>query len=386
MGAWVSVRLNDVHDCMTEDSPLLSSFFKTQRAARQLRAPHRDVWWADRALDWERAEVQEHFMKLVREQLTTLDLDGLELDWMRFVYHFRPGRELAGGRAITEWIRQVRRECDAAAVRLGHPVQLAVRVPSRPETARRCGMDGVAWAREGLVDLVVPTPFWASSDFDMPMVEWRRLLEGTGAQLAGALEIRYQPVPNGPAIMMTPELSAALAVTVLHGGADHVYLFNYFPGGHGLAKDWGMPRFDRVVRAMQSLPTLAALGRRHAVTFHDVRAPGEPADAALPATDTGKDFQWPPGCAIRVQTGPKPEPGRKVELELEFDPASLPPEKLKIYVNSALCIRKTGGTAAVQTYEVPAEAVADEAQLVEVIGTEPGKCVIVRVELTVAPA
>lgn len=383
IGAWVSVRMNDVHDCMTEDTPLLSTFFKAQRAARQLRAPHRAAWWADHGLDWERADVQEHYFKLVCEQLETLDLDGLELDWMRFVYHFRPGRELAGGRAITAWMRRVRAECDKAEQRLGHRVMLGVRVPSRPETARRAGMDGVAWAREGLVDLVVPTPFWATSDFDMPMQEWRRLLDGTTAQLAGGLEIRYQPVPNGPATMMSAEHAAALALTVLHGGADQVYLFNYFPSGHSVVNDWGLGRFEAVVRAMRSAGALAALPRRHAVTFHDVRAPGEPADAALPAGDTGKDFQWPPGFAFRVQTGPKPAAGRKVEVHLEFDSASTGQDQLKVYANSRLLAPASTTQASVRAYVIPVEAMEDEAQVVEIVGAEPAKCSIVRVEIVV---
>lgn len=384
IGAWVSVRMNDVHDCMTEDTPLLSTFFKAQRAARQLRAPHRDAWWADRGLDWERADVQEHYFKLVCEQLETLDLDGLELDWMRFVYHFRPGRELAGGRAITAWMRRVRAECDKAEKRLGHRVMLGVRVPSRPETARRAGMDGVAWAREGLVDLVVPTPFWATSDFDMPMQEWRRLLDGTGAQLAGGLEIRYQPMPNGPAAMMSAEHAAALALAVLHGGADQVYLFNYFPSGHSVVKDWGLGRYEEVIRAMRSVEALAALPRRHAITFHDVRAPGEPADNALPAGDTGKDFQWPPGFAFRVQTGPKPGPGRKVELHLEFDTASTGQDKLKVFANSRQLTPVSSAQPPVLAYAIPVEAMEDEAQVLEVVGAEPAKCSIVRVEIMVS--
>ena len=50
---------------------------------------------------------------------------------MRFAYHFRPGHELAGGRVITAWMWRVRAECDRAGKRLGHPVRLGVRVPSR---------------------------------------------------------------------------------------------------------------------------------------------------------------------------------------------------------------------------------------------------------------
>lgn len=383
MGAWVAMRMNDVHDCLTEESPLLSTFYKEQRAAKKLRARHRGKWWAEMGLDWERPEVQEHFFKLVQELLTTLDLDGIEIDWMRFVYHFRAGRELAGGRAVTAWLKRVRALCDETARRLGHPVQLGVRVPSRPETARRSGLDAVAWAREGIVDLVVPTPFWSTTDFDLPINEWRRLLDGTKAQLAGGLEIRYQPVPNGPAKMMTPELTAGLALTVLHGGADQVYLFNYFPGGHELAKEWGMEQFNRVVGAMRSADELAKLPRIHAVTYRDTRAPGEPADAALPVGDHGGDFQWPPGCQIRVQTGPKPAAGRTVELVLEFSAETVAPGKLRVFVNTAACALKPGATGLALTYAVPAAILEDEAQVVEVIGDTPGSFKVVRVELSV---
>ncbi len=290
MGAWMSMRMNDVHGCMEQDSPLLSTFYKAQRAAGLLRNTYRDTSWADRSLNWERPEVQEHYFKLVCEQLERFDMDGLELDWMRFGYHFRPGRELVGRLVITDWMRRVKKECARAAERWGHPVKLGVRVPSRPETARKLGMDAVAWAKEGLVDVVAPSPFWSTCEFDIPMPEWRRLLEGTSVELVGSLEIRYQPIPNGPAVMMTPELAVGAALSVLHGGADQVYLFNYFPSLHGLTDSWGAETIDRVFHAMRDSSALEKSPRRHAITYRDVRAPGEPLDNALPATDLQMDM------------------------------------------------------------------------------------------------
>jgi hypothetical protein len=388
LGAWVSVRLNDLHDCLLEDSSLLSKFYKEQRAAGHLRATYRGgEWWADRALDWTRPEVQEHYFALVKEQLETLDLDGLELDWMRFVWHFRPGHELEGGKIITAWMRRVRAECDRAAARVGHPVLLGVRVPTRPETARRCGLDGVAWAREGLVDLVVPTPFWSTTDFDIPVVEWKRLLAGTRATLAPGIEIRYQPVPNGPAIMMSPELTAGAALPLLHGGADAVYLFNYdplpllrmeIPGTK--EQLWTLDSLTATFRALQSAQTLAAQPRLHAVTYHDIRAPGEPADAALPATDTRADFQWPPGCAVRLATGPKPM-SRACELRLEFSKETVAPEKLRLFVNSRECPPAPGASGLVRAYPLPETLLLDEAQVIEVISAPGTKFSLVRVEL-----
>jgi hypothetical protein len=372
IGAWVSVRMNDLHDCRLEDAPLLSSFYKDQRTRGLLRNPGVDLSWADHGLDWERPEVRDHYMALVREQLDTLDLDGLELDWMRFGYHFRPGHELEGGRVITAWMWKVRAECAAAARRLGHPVRLGVRVPERPDTARRCGLDAVAWARAGLVDLVVPTPFWSTCDFDMPIVEWRRLLEGTSAALAGGLEVRYQPVPNGPATTITAELATGAALAVLHGGADAVYLFNYMPGRTdpaapwtaGLANDWGLARYRRVVAAMASESALAGLPRTHAVTYRDFRAPGEPSDAALPAGWHGEDMPWPSGCAFRVATGPKPE--APSELRLGLAPRTVRPARLEVHVNGVRVAGRWNAETRVLSFALPAGILEDEAQVVQV--------------------
>ena len=55
----------------------------------------------------EQPEVREHYIKLVREVCTRYDMDGLELDFVRFWLYFRPGREHAGVNRLP------RRRCDS---------------------------------------------------------------------------------------------------------------------------------------------------------------------------------------------------------------------------------------------------------------------------------
>ena len=344
-----------------------------QRAAGKVRVPYRFTGWPDRALDWSRLDVQEHYMKFIREMLGSWDLDGIELDWMRFGYHFGIGRELEGGETLTQFIRDARRECQKAGRRLGRPLKLGVRVPSTPETARSLGMDGVAWARAGLIDLLVPTPFWATCEFDMPMPTWHRLLEGTQVTLAGGLEIRYQPSPGGPARMMTPELAAGAAMAVLAGGADLVYLFNYFASMH-LGDQWTKEQYDRTLNAMSSLDELDKLPRRHAVTYRDVRAPGEPADASLPASGNI--------LAFRLQTGPEPA-GRDVSVLLELEGEQVAAPELR--VNGTLCPAPQKQSDAVFVYPVPEKALADEAHVVEAAAPGGNPMKITRVEFAIGP-
>lgn len=364
IGAWATIRMNDLHDCTTEDSPLLSAFYKDQRARGLLRVPYRLSGWPEHALDWARPEVRDHYLALVREVLSFRGLEGLELDWMRFGWHFRIGREREGGEILTEWIREVRRLCDARGVRLG------CRVPSSPDTARMLGLDGVRWAREGLVDLVTPTPFWASCEFNMPMETWKRLLDGTGCELAGGLEVRCQQWPGGPFRMMTPELARGAATAVLDGGADHVYLFNYF--GRGQLDDlWTRPVYDETLRQMASLATLEPAARSHAVTFRDTTAPGEEYAPALPASG---------GLAVfRLRTGPKPV-GRAMRLVLELEATGdTPPAAPSVRVNATEC-PDPAREGNVLTYAIPEEARTEGETVVEATGAG-GR--IIRVEIEV---
>ncbi len=367
IGTWVSVRMNDLHDCHLEDSPLLSTFYKSHPELR--RVPYRFTGWPDRALNWSHEAVHDHYLKLILEILEFADLDGIELDWMRFGYHFGIGRELEGGKVLDRFIRRVRAECGKRGKKLG------VRVPSTPETARNLGLDGAAWAGAGLIDLLVPTPFWATCEFDMPIATWRKLTDGTSCELAGGLEVRYQPTRVGPAGMMTPELAAGAAMAVLAGGADHVYLFNYFASMH-LGQEWTKEQYDTTLAAMGSIEELDRLPRRHAVTYRDVRAPGEPEDDPLPATGTILPF--------RIQTGPRPV-DRKVEALIELPPGGEQSPAPSLRVNGTVCPEPASEGEAVFIYPVPQEALTDEVTVVEATSADGKPITTTRVELAIGP-
>jgi hypothetical protein len=371
ISAWISVRMNDLHDCDLPDSPLLSTFYKEHRD--WARVPYASGW-RDRALDWAQPKVREHYLKFIREILEIYDLDGLELDWMRFGYFFKVGHELEGGKILTEFIRQVRQEIAKAAKRLRHPVRLGVRVPSTPETARNLGLDGVAWAQAKLIDLLVVTPFWATSEFNMPMKTWRRLLEGTDVLLAGGLEVLYRPMPATKSIDMTPAQAAGAAMAALAGGADLVYLFNYFPE----SKPWPAEQFNETLRAMRDKDSLNRLARCHAITYRDVRSPGEPADDLLPATGNQ--------CAFQLQTGPKPT-RRKVEVLLELEASKgteLSPPSVR--VNGVQCHDPAKESATAFIYPVPDAALTDELHVIEAKAASGVTMKVVRVEFRIGAA
>jgi hypothetical protein len=299
---WISLRMNDCHENDIADHPFHGSFWKKNPQFRRQNCPG----YFATCLDYAHPEVRDLYKALIVETLDRYDIDGLELDFMREPYLFSAGKEAEGAPILTAWIRDVRKLTEAAAARRGHPVRLGVRVPSRPETAKAMGLEAIDWAKEGLIDLLVATPRWATTEFDMPLEQWRELLGTSKVTLAGGLEVLYRPCPGGEANTVSPELDRGAAAAVLSRGADTVYLFNHFQNGV-----WPPDVYRDLLKSMRSLDTLLKLPRSVGITYRDITGPGEAYQPPLPAA--GKEL------AFRMRPGPIPE-GRATSVLLEFAP------------------------------------------------------------------
>jgi hypothetical protein len=283
MGAWVSVRMNDLHNVDDERHYLHSAFWKAHPELR--RVPYRNEQ-RDRALDYLRPEVREHNLSFIREIAERYRFDGMELDWMRFGFHFAPGREAEGAAVLTAFHREVRKI-------LGPKRRVAVRVPSRPETARRLGMDAVRWAREGLVDIVTVTNFWRTVDNDMAVAVWRDLLPARVTLCAG-LELGLNAFPGSTAAGGRPfqtnsiETVRGSAAAYLAQGADRIYLFNYMDSQTAMDDNSTYPQ---LLRETGDANAMRGKTRRHVVTYQDTWAPGEKPAHKLPVeTEAGRWF------------------------------------------------------------------------------------------------
>ena len=219
---WLSMRMNDVHNVDDPNSFMHSSFWKENPQFR--RVTDRFDAWTDRAFDYGHEAVRDYHMAFIRELFERYDFDGLELDWMRFGYHFRPGHEEEGASLLTAFMAEVRRLADEHAARRGHPIRIGARVPSRPWTAKGLGMDAITWAQKGLIDLLVVTPFWASIETDMPIERWKELLGDSPVMLAAGLEVLIRPYPAASAgFTNNAETVRGAAASLLHRGADLIY-------------------------------------------------------------------------------------------------------------------------------------------------------------------
>ena len=281
---WLSMRMNDVHSVDEPDNFMHSSFWRSH--PEFWRVPHGSASpWVNRALNYAHAAVREHQLACVRELLERYDPDGLELDWMRFGYHLTPGREREDGAILTDFVREVRALTSDWSQKRKHAIRLGVRVPAHPDAASGLGMDAVRWASEGLVDLVVPCPFWSSSDFDIPVELWRERLGSVTDRvaLAPGIEHNARPWPGGAAVANDLASLRGFAASAYHRGADSLYLFNWMDSE---TRPVPASEYSRLLREGLSRQTVLAAPRRHLVCYRDTVPPGFPDGVQLPAEGT----------------------------------------------------------------------------------------------------
>jgi len=309
MKPWLSVRMNDCHVNNEADHLLLSDFFlKHQSLRRVMHHPYDNYF--NYCLDYGQEPARRHYLEYILECLETYDFDGLELDWMREIFCFKPGGESAGVAIINDFMRTVKQAVDAAAHKRGHAIALSVRLPHSPITALKLGFDVMTWMKEGLIDLVIPTPRWETTDTDMSLDFWKRLTEPYGVALAGGVELGIRPTPTALPLTQTIETLAGNAAVIFAGGADKVYFFNLMDAPIDNAQSRpDVPDFDYAPCSPKNYPTLlhqfgsleavSKLPRRHVVTFHDIEAVGIKKCAMLPVR-AGEDKVHQP---VRIENG-----------------------------------------------------------------------------------
>ncbi len=353
MSPWITLRMNDVHDQENVEHPIHGRFWYEHPEFWRQGA---DGYFA-RAFDFGHAEVRAYYMALVDETLERYDIDGLELDFLREPFLFSVGAEDQGRELLTDWMGQVRSRVDAAARHRGHPILLGIRTPSRADVSLAFGLDPLAWARAGWLDLLVVGPRWSTIEFDMPLDEWRQQLDGCDVTLAGCLEIlrgRHWTAPKRP---VTAAEARGAAAQVLAGGADAVYLFNYFQSADAttIPDAWTGDAYAETIHSLASLERITGLARCHCITFTDMAGPeGTPAHALqLPAQGTSLLFLLP--------TGPRPVDG-SAELRLEIAVEG-PDATPVVHINDSAPLVLASDTAAEQirrlVYRIPVGNLAD---------------------------
>ena len=216
---WLSFRMNDVHGSQSKSDPMASTFW---REHPEWHLGRDDSW--ENGLDYAQKPVRDRMAAYIREAVARYDIDGVELDFIRFPFYFRAGTEEKNAPLLTAFVREIRGICDAAARRRGHPVKIAVRLLPDPERAAKMGADAGTWAREGLVDVVVVCNMFGSIEYEYHLDDWRKLLGG-GVRLVAGTDNGI--VENGKRRVLNLDEYRRWIDLMRRNGADGVYFFNF---------------------------------------------------------------------------------------------------------------------------------------------------------------
>jgi hypothetical protein len=245
--------------------------------------------WA--AFDFGLKEVRDYYLGLVREACRRYDLDGIEFDWGRTPPFFRNNGR-ANAPVMTDFMRQVRKILDDAGQKRGKAILFATRVPDSSGWALSCGLDGPAWMKENLIDLLIAG--FGSQPFSFPLGEWVRLGHKHEIPVYGCIE-------NGLPEQGKTEVIRATAQRYWSTGADGIYLYNHF---YEDRRDYDLPGYTNNVAAKDTLYDL-----------------GDPARLRNLDKIFCVDWYCSPDLPIRFSTESGPSEG-SISFEIADDPTS----------------------------------------------------------------
>ena len=187
--------------------------------------------------DFAHEEVRRLRLETAIEACARYDVDGFEYDFMRCPGYFKYDELEENIPVMTQFIRDTRAALDEIGDQRGRPIGLSVRVPNTIAGARNLGLDVPTWIEERLVDIVVPSTFFAA-DLEEDISEWVELASDTPVLINPAIEEAYLAGHTGgiTRCFYNPPVFLPLSLEMIHGiaarhwrnGADGLYVFNWF--------------------------------------------------------------------------------------------------------------------------------------------------------------
>lgn len=323
------------HQRGPEASPLTAEFWRRNPRYRIGQDWPGSVF-AAHLLDYAHAEVRDRWLRIVADIAARFEVDGIELDFMRNPFFFRPAQVAAGRPLMTAFVREVRAALDEAGGRRGRYLGLAARCPTALTGCDAIGLDVETWVGAGLVDVLIPSPT-RTNKFETDLRPLAALRRGTGCQVLAGLDTampnqtweqtralqaedrRAAPAAadaehhlleasrhkregkRGVPEAMPLNLWRALAANAYLDGVDGIYVFNLWDqiARHGRHLDGTILRDGRTPEALARGDKLYALdfetvgngaGHPHAhlaqrASLPLALAPGQPAELRIKVAD-----------------------------------------------------------------------------------------------------
>ncbi len=220
--AFISIRMNDLHFTDTSEyfPSVKSEFWLTHPEYRMGDHPG---WHAAGGYNFAHKAVRAYKLDLMKEECEMYDIDGIELDFMRFfeLFPFEHGREYLD--VMTQWMKEIRASVNRIARKKKTTILLTVRIPPRLELCMEKGLDVKTWLRLHLVDFITIGPHWIC-DPNLPVAQFKRELGDPAIPF-------YVTIDDGQFQPREPRshgIYRGAAANYYAQGADGLYLFNFF--------------------------------------------------------------------------------------------------------------------------------------------------------------
>ena len=239
-----SMRMNDIHDADPRWPEMIPQFKKDHPQflfGTQEQPPAFGCW---SGFDYGRPEVRERAFRLLEDVCERYDVDGIEMDFLRHIPHFRCNAEgedctQKERDTMTGLLRRVRDMTEQVGLKRGRPLLVALRLPASLRCCEALGLDVTQWLEQGLADILVPGELELS-----PWEGWVALGHQHGVPVYPCLSWTGSKKRQGPSDVQggLPLRSfRSRAMKVWHAGADGVYTFNLFDPASSLWRELGDP-------------------------------------------------------------------------------------------------------------------------------------------------
>lgn len=216
-------RMNECHGLDDPACPGLSDFYLSHPEYRIGEGGHP---WQRLALSFSHPEVRDYQFGFIRELCERYEIDGLELDCLRWQWYFPYSMNWAEKTAImTDYVARVRSFLDSKGRRL----PLCVRIFGRNDLNLIEGLDVAEWVKRGLIDMINISPFYISSS-EMDLEWYRKAFPKMPlyAELTQCSDVeQWLEVGTELTRKMTTEIIRSTAYSYLDRGADGISLFNF---------------------------------------------------------------------------------------------------------------------------------------------------------------
>lgn len=215
---YLSIRMNDGH---YTDNPAINSNFALKDNCKNT------INGDGVALDFSKKEVRDLFYNYIKELLENYNVDGIELDWLRYPTVL-PLEKRSDFQILNSYMQEVRCLINEYDKKLG----LAVRVLPNEQDNLSNGVDVCQWIADGSADIITIENFYIPTNYEMPISNWK-----TSIKKRNTANNKYVflcgsdwgvSCKRGYNIAMTPALVRGFTSECLDNGADGVYLFNFF--------------------------------------------------------------------------------------------------------------------------------------------------------------